>query len=241
MSSGTRFMLRVLALAVASIVCTVSVSAAYPVRVAAPHAAATASSTSDTEANVAFFDGDGNDASSIAVDIFFRTLKVYIEHHEVINASIADTWHRWQLSRNQTTSSADVNAIAGVLVSTPYLSVLGDSPCGGRNTVKVQYRKDGSRDCVDLESTRAAQFGGATLLFVGTVDGLGHPNNSLVYQLRSDTNSAEFLGTVTYVGHPAFRMDFLDGVVRASYDNRDGTRTTCYIDWVRGKYAQKCL
>jgi hypothetical protein len=155
---------------------------------------------------------------------------VYIEHHDVINAKIADTWRRWELSRNQPTSSADVNAIAGVLVSTPYLSVLGDLPCGGRNTVKVRYRKDGSQDCVDLESTRAAQFGGATLLFVGTVDGLGHPNNSLVYQLR----------TVTYVGHNAFRMDFLDGVVRASYDNRDGTRTNCYIDWVRGKYAQTC-
>jgi hypothetical protein len=193
----------------------------------------------DSESTVGLLDDQTNDNSNnVLKDLFVFSLKevikYYINHSGEVNKRIEDAL--------KPQPDPDLRGWQNLLNNTPYLSVLSDaSPCAGPDTLRVLYHKDRSSDCVNVMKSAIAQSGGSILLFIGAVDTLGRTNNALVYELRPETNTAEFIGTVTYVGHSGFRLDIYPGkAIEASYDNSNGTRTLCEIAWVNGKYHEAC-
>ncbi len=141
-------------------------------------------------------------------------------------------------SRTQSRSGIDPSEIRQLIVSSPYMTVRSDLPCAGPQTVKVQYKKYGSFDCVDPTKYIFANLGGAYALFVATVDSQGSVNNAQVYQYNDA--AVTFLGTVTYSNHHGFTLVTENGPgAVASFTDDDGSKKRCYIGW-SGKYSMVC-
>jgi hypothetical protein len=181
---------------------------------------------------------DGDPTDSMA-DAFFRVLGFYFNHKDAIDQSVSSVWHNWYAAPSERIQAASV--VQNLLDATSALTVeQAASPCAGPNTVQVRYHLDGSRDCVNPAATHSVKLSDAELLFIDTVDANGNRNNAMVYQYVADARTATFLGTVTALDHPGFKLEYEDGRVIASFDNADQTRTNCLIGWVNEKFRETC-
>jgi hypothetical protein len=194
----------------------------------------------------------GSDAEPLAVSLCLLTSAAgfYFTHKSGIDATLAQGKQSWDYYIAQQAhpgvAARMLSDSASVITATPYFTVEAElSPCGGANTIKIRYKKDGSEDCANPAATHAVKLGDSSLVFIDTVDSNGHPNNAMVYQFSiTDSEqggqlSQKFLGVMTQDDHPAFRMNYAGDDLTMSYDNPDGSREECFVHW-RGRIAEDC-